>query len=435
MSDQSRDKWLNPQTGTADVKWVRKIAEAFPAFKSSNYVKYFWGQLISLIGTWLQIVAQGWLVLKLTNSAFLIGLVTAMSTLPTLFFTLFGGVIVDRLSKKKILIYTQFSAMILAFALGLLSIFDLITVWLIALLAFMLGMVNALDAPARQAFVSEIVSKDQLTSAIAINSSVFNGARVIGPGLAGLLIAWIGTGGAFIVNGVSYIAVLLALTSMKLPKKLAKTQQPKAFRAIKDGLKYTFTHPVISTLILLAGIISIFGWSYTTLLPFIAQNTFHLDATGLGYLYAASGLGSLLGALIVGGFSRRLSPLPFIFVGNLMFVISISLFTFTTNLPFALLLMFLSGMGLLFQAAMINTSIQRIVKDEFRGRVMSIYILMFLGMTPIGNLQIGYVSETINVDFAIRLGAAVVFLGGLIIFVFRNKILSKYKRYKRTSEG
>ena len=199
-----------------NYSWVTRLKSAIPAFQNRNYKLYFFGQLISLTGTWLQVVAQGWLVLKLTNSAYYLGLIAALSTLPSLFLTMFGGVIVDQFPKRRILILTQTSSMILAFVLGFLTVFKIITVWEIGIIAFLLGVVNAIDAPARQSFVPEIVNKEQLASAIALNSSMFNAARVIGPSLAGILIALIGTGGAFIVNGVSYIAVIIALLSMKI---------------------------------------------------------------------------------------------------------------------------------------------------------------------------------------------------------------------------
>jgi MFS family permease len=424
----------NPEVrAVEDLRWIHYIANAFPAFGSRNYRIYFSGQLVSLIGTWLQVVAQGWLVLQLTNSVFQVGLITALSSLPSLFFALPGGVIVDRFSKRKILFCTQAAAMLLAFILGLLSIFNLIVVWEIGIIAFLLGTVNAIDAPARQAFVSELVDKDQLPSAIALNSAIFNTARVIGPSVAGLLIALIGTGGAFIINGCSYVAVLAALLSLRMPEAPPK-QKIDTFTAVKEGLYYSFTHPVIRTLIVFTGVSSVFGWSYTTVMPVIAQHKFHLGAAGLGYLYAASGLGSLLATFLIAAFSKKVSPLLFIFGGNALFAISIVLFSYTSDLHFALPLLFCSGLGLLSQFAMMNTMIQRIVKNEFRGRVMSIYILMFVGMIPLGNFEVGLLAEKTDTDFAIRTGAIIVFLFGAILFGYRNKIRASYKNYKEANQ-
>ncbi len=212
--------------------WFQKITSFFPALRNKNYQLYFMGQLVSLIGTWLQIVAQGWLVLELTNSVFLIGLVAAVSTLPTLLFSLFGGVIVDRFNKQKIITFTQTASMLLALVLGLLTVFKIINVWQIMILAFLLGVVNAVDMPARQAFVVEMVGKSDLASAIALNSGIFNGARVIGPSIAGILIGLVGTGGAFILNAASYLAVILALFYIKA-KAIVHKNHPHPMLAIK----------------------------------------------------------------------------------------------------------------------------------------------------------------------------------------------------------
>jgi len=414
--------------------WIEALSNSFPALQNRNYKLYFFGQLISLIGTWLQIVAQGWLVLKLSNSAFLLGLVAALSTLPSLLFTLFGGVIVDWFPKKTILLFTQSSAMILAFILGILTWAHFINIWEIGVLSFLLGTVGAIDSPARQAFVPEMVNKDELTSAIALNSGVFNAARVIGPGVAGLLIALVGTGGAFIVNGLSYIAVIVALLMMRLePRKQA--QKTNALLAIKQGFSYSLAHPIIRTLILFTAVSSVFGWSYTTIMPIIAQNEFHLGADGLGYLYAATGLGALMATFLIAGFSKRIPPIIYIAGGSMLFAVSLIMFSFTTNFYWALVFLFFAGLGLLSQFAMMNTRIQSLVKGEFRGRVMSIYVFMFLGLAPIGNFEIGWLSEKTSTSFAIRLSAIVVFIFALIVFLRRNIITKAFNQYKSTNEA
>lgn len=408
--------------------WVQALGTAFPALGNRNYQLYFSGQLVSLIGTWLQIVAQGWLVLKLTNSALLIGLVAAMATLPSLLFTLHGGVIVDRFPKRRILIFTQVSAMVLAFILGVLTLLNFINVWEISILAFLLGAVNALDAPARQAFVPEMVGVEQLPSAIALNSAAFNMARIIGPGVAGVLIATVGTGGAFMLNGISYIAVIVALFQMRVTE-VNHPQKSNALQAIREGFVYSFTHPIIRMLIIFAGVGSVFGWSYTTDLPLIAQNEFHLGASGLGYMYAATGIGSLLSAFLIAFFSKRFRPMVFIGGGSLIFAISIILFSFTHSLKLALPLLAMSGLGLLGQFAMMNTRIQSLVKPGLRGRVMSIYVFMFVGLTPLGNFEVGWVSEKFGTMAAIRWNAVVVILFALYVISQRNKMRASYKEY------
>ncbi len=408
--------------------WVNNITSAFPAFENKNYRLYFGGQLISLTGTWLQVVAQGWLVLKLTNSAFLIGLITALSTLPSLLFTLYGGVIVDRFEKKKILIFTQSAAMVLAFILGALTVTHVIQVWQIGVLAFLLGAVNAIDAPARQAFVPEMVNREQLASAIALNSAIFNTARVAGPGVAGLLIALVGTGGAFILNGLSYIAVLLALLAMQV-KSTHSGKKSETLVAIREGFKYSFSHPVIRILIIFTAVSSVFGWSYTAMMPVIAQNEFHLGAAGLGYLYAATGAGALLATFLIALFSKKVSPPVYIVGGSVLFAVSIILFSFTKSLHLAMPLLFLSGLGLLSQFAMMNTRIQSLVKSEFRGRVMSIYVFMFVGLSPLGSFEAGWVSERFGTGVSMRIGAIIVLLFSLYVFTQQKKITADYKEY------
>ena len=397
------------------------IFRIFPALKIRNYQLYFFGQLISLIGTWLQIVAQSWLVLELTNSAFLIGLVAAVNSLPVLLFSLFGGVIVDRFPKKPLVIFTQTGSMILAFILGISVIFKFVSVPEIMILTFLLGLVNAIDFPARHVFVVEMVGKEALASAVALNSGIFNAARVIGPSIAGLLIFYVGTGSAFILNGLSFIAVIFALFLIQT-KPLPSKKDLHPIKAIKEGVKYAFSHPVIGQLLLLVGIVSIFGWSYMTILPIIARNILHLNVAGFGYLYAAIGLGALVAMTLVSALSKKIPVMVFIFGGNMVFAISMILFTFVNYLPVVLILLVFSGIGLISQFSMINTTLQHLVSDEMRGRVMSLYTLMFIGMSPIGNFQIGLLAEKFGSEIAIRIGAIIVFVYGMYLMMQRKNI-------------
>lgn len=401
----------------------------FPALRNKNYQLYFAGQLVSLTGTWLQIIAQSWLVLQLTNSAFLIGLVVAVGALPTLFFAPFGGLIVDAFPRRKILIVTQIASMVLALILGFLTIIGVINVWEIAVLAFLLGVVASIDIPARQAFAIELVGKEDLPSAISLNSGIFNGARVIGPSIAGFLIVLIGTGGAFIVNGLSYIAVIWALLQIRVVSNGHSTH-PNPLKAIQEGISYSIAHPIIKVLLIFTGVMSIFGWSASVVMPVIAQNVFHVGAQGLGYLYAATGLGALTATVAVSAFSKKVNTTIFIFGGNALFALAITLFTLISNLYISLIFLFLAGFGLLSMFSMINTTIQNLVEDRFRGRVMSLYTIMFLGMTPLGSLQIGYLSEHFGTGFAIRFGALMVFIFGAWVFLNRGKIRAKHDTYK-----
>lgn len=392
-----------------------KFTTVFPALKSKNFRLYFASQLISLIGTWLQIIAQSWLVLELTHSAFMVGLVSALSFLPLLLFSLFGGVIVDRFPKKELLIFTQASSMVLALILGTLAVLGLINVWIVAVLAFLLGVVNALDMPARQAFTVELVGKEHIPSAIALNMGVFNAARVVGPAIAGFLIARFGNGGAFILNGLSFIAPIIALMLMKI-QSVIPTVHPHPLQAIKEGLSYTFNHPVIKDIIIFAAVFSIFGFSYITILPVMAQNIFHKDASGLGIMYTFSGLGSLLGIVLISLLVKKFKETHLIFGGTVVFALAVIAFSFTNDFNLGLATLFIQGVSLSFPFALINSAIQHHVDDRVRGRVMSIYTLAFLGMQPFGSFQIGFLAEHLGSQMAIRIGAIISFAAGIWLF-------------------
>ena len=408
-----------------------QLLSAFPAFESQNFRRYFPGQVISMIGTWIQMVAQGWLVLEITGSAFDVGLAAAASTLPPLFLSLLGGVIVDRYPRRAILLWTQSAAMLLAFVLGIFAVTGTVTLWIILILSFLLGCVNALNVPALQAFLSEIVDREHLPSAIAMNSAIYNGSRIIGPAIAGFLISATGTGSAFLVNGVSFFAVLLSLLSMKGAQKepLAKTTQ-NPLQAIKEGLLYSWGHPLIRTSIFFIAVIAIFAWSYVTMLPVIAKHTFGMDASGMGYLYGVSGLGSVVGTVLLSIYSRKVDRLVFIAGGTILFAFSLIGFTFTTFLPAALFFLFVSGFGLVSAVSTLSATIQSTVDDRFRGRVMSLYMMIFMGFMPIGNLEIGYFSEHFGTSIAIRIGCLVTIFASLVLIFSSRRVRKAYSRYQ-----
>jgi MFS family permease len=382
-----------------------------------------------MIGTWLQIVAEGWLIFQLSHSAFYVGLSAAASTIPSLFLSLIGGVIVDRFPKKRILFITQGSSMVLAFILGILTITNVVTVWHIIFLAFLLGIIQAVDITARQAYVVELVEdKKSLSSAIALNSTIYNSARVVGPTIAGVLITVFGLGMAFIFNSLSYIAVIIALIFIKT-KSATSHVHHNPFKAIHEGLQYAFSHPTIKSLLVSTVFISVFGWSYSTLMPVVANDIFKLNAAGLGYLYAATGIGALLATIIISAFSHRMSPYIFIVGGNILFGVGLLLFTLTTSVYIAYLFLFIVGFSLVGMFAMVNTTIQHAVSDHMRGRVMSIYALSFMGFAPLGNFEIGYVAEKYGSEIAIRISAIVVLLFGFYFYKSLDKVKSEQKIY------
>ncbi len=408
--------------------WKKKTLTLFPAFDSANYRYYFIGQLISLIGTWLQIVAQGWLIFQMTHSAFWVGVVTAVGNLPVLFFSLFSGVIVDRVDRKKILIVTQYSSMILALILGVLTMLSTITIVQLTILSFLLGVVTAIDLPARQAFMTEMIEKDKIASAVALNSGMFNGARVIGPGVAGILIGLVGTGGAFLLNGFSYIAAIFVMYLIHpLPREIHPQSHP--IEAIKEGISYVSSHPIIRNLIFYAGVVTVFGFSYTTVLPVMVSDIYHQDATLLGYIYAAAGVGAVVGALSLSIFADRISNSFFINAGSILSAVSLFIFASTTNVTIAYMMMFISGFGLVLLFSTITTTLQHLVDDAYRGRVMSIYTIAFLGIAPLGSVLIGLVAQYVSTPFSIQYGCVIYLLYGGIIFLRRNTIRKFYHEY------
>lgn len=411
-----------------DLTWIKKILSAFPAFKSRNYRLFFSGQFISLIGTWLQQVAQGWLVFSLSHSAYWVGVVAALTSLPSLILSLFGGVMVDRFSKRRILIITQTCAMLLALILGVVTLMHIVSVAWISVLAFLLGMVMAVDAPARQAFSVELVGKSLLPSAIALNSAIFNAARVIGPSIAGLLIVLAGVGVAFILNGLSYLAVIIALFFIH-PHETPPATKENTLVAIQKGVHYAFTHPVIAVLLSFIGCISLFGWSFTTMMPVVAENIFHSDARGLGQLYAATGAGAVIAIILISFLGQRFRQLSMVLFGNLLLALSLFFFSMTTQLAWGLLWMFLFGVGLIFQTALINTIIQTYVADHMRGRVMSIFILMFLGVLPAGNFLVGIISEHFGTMIAARINAVMLLSCGIFLAANRASMRRARERY------
>lgn len=409
-----------------------KFFRAFPALRHRNYRYYFVGQLVSLVGTWAQMVSLAWLVLEMTGSAFSVGLVSALTMLPVLLFSVFGGIIVDRFDKKKILIFTQISLMFLAFVLGILTIFKYINITQIYILAFLAGTINAIDSPARQSFIIELVGREAMSSAIALNSGSFNIARVLGPAIAGFIIALLGTGLAFILNAVTFFAVIIALLIIKVYYQKKENHQ-RPIQAIREGIRYSFSHPAIKVLLIFTAIISIFGWSFSSILPYIIADTFHMGAESLGYFYAAVGIGAVLGAIVVSAFSRKINPLVFIIGGSLLLAVSLIAFSFTSSIYTAFPFLFLTGLGISTQFSTLNSTIQHIVTDNFRGRVMSLYTLAFIGMLPIGSIQMGFLAEKVGSGFAIRLSSVAIILFIFYIYFNKNSIQHEYERVRNST--
>lgn len=434
-ADESINGNDNSPADQSPTTLKEKVLSAFPAFRSRNFRLYFIGQIVSMIGTWLQMVAQGWLVLEMTGSAFWVGVTAAASSLPTLFLSLIGGVIVDRYNRKTILLWTQSASMALALVLGIVTLTGTVTLAVILVLAFLLGCVAAVATPAIQAFLSEMVERAELHSAVALNAAIFNASRVIGPAIAGLMIAWIGTGGAFIANGLSYLAVIAALLAITIetPRTKPASHQPP-LQSIRDGIVYTWEHPVIRTIVLFVSVVSIFGWSFMSMLPVVAKQTFGLGSDGMGYLFSAFGLGSLSGTVLVSMSSGKIRSSSMVIGGIFTFSLALGAFTYASDERIAMAFLFIAGIGMLSAFATMTATVQRLVDDSYRGRVMSIYLMVLMGFMPLGNLQVGFLSEQFGTAIAIRIGSIVVFLATLLLFSYRKEIQAAWREYREDKD-
>jgi MFS family permease len=400
----------------------REIAlpRTFAALRHRNYRLFFIGQLISLIGTWMQNVAQAWLVYALTDSPFYLGVVSFASSIPTLSLTLGAGVLIDRVPKRAVLIVTQTSAMLLAFVLAADVFMGWVQPWHIVIMSFLLGAVNAFDAPTRQAFVVEMVAdRSDLPNAIALNSAIFQMARIIGPTLAGIALAAIGASWCFLLNGISFIAVIVGLWAMHLPPSVRIPREASAIDQLREGLAYVWHTDIVRTLIALVAVSNLFAFGYSALMPAFAESVLDSGPTGLGLLSAAVGAGALAGALIVaslGSFRHRGILLTF---GNLFFPSMVLLFSMSTSLPLSMVILAGVGLGFIIQNATANTLIQDTVPDALRGRVMSLYMLVFQGFFPLGALTAGLIAQTFAIPLGAAFGGAVALAYGLFLF-WRN---------------
>ncbi|AVH73037.1 MFS transporter [Nostoc sp. 'Lobaria pulmonaria (5183) cyanobiont'] len=386
-----------------------------PALRSRNYQLFFAGQGISLIGTWMTQLATIWLVYDLTKSPLMLGVVGFSSQIPNFFLAPFGGVFVDRFSRYRTLIGTQILAMIQSLTLAVLALTGVIEVWQIIALSLFQGFINALDAPARQAFVPELVeNRGDLANAIAINSTMVNGARLIGPAIAGLLIAGIGTGYCFLIDGLSYVAVIAALLAMKVEpwKNLVTDGNP--LQKVKEGFVYAFSFPPIRSVLLLSALVSLMGLQNTILVPVIAEQVLKGGAESLGFLMAASGVGALTGGIYLAtrqtilGIGKLIALAPAILGAGLIG------FSLSRFLPLSLFTMLFVGLGTILQIAASNTFLQTIVEDDKRGRLMSLYTMSFLGMIPVGNLLGGFLASHIGAPNTLMIDGIACILGSII---------------------
>jgi MFS family permease len=401
--------------GSGSARWQ----VAGRALRHRNFQFFFSGQLISLIGTWMQSVAQSWLVYRLTGSALLLGSVGFASQIPVFLFAPLGGIAADRYNRRQIVIGTQIASMLLAFILAVLTLSHWIDnrIWMIFVLAASLGIVNAFDIPGRQSFLVDMVGKDDLMNAIALNSSMFNGARVIGPAVAGILVAKIGEGWCFFANAVSYIAVIIGLLMMRVHSP-ARVSMGSPLEHMMEGFRFVERTAPIRALLLLLGIVSLVGMPYVVLMPIFADQILHGGARGLGILMGATGVGALLGALTL-AFRSGVKGL-----GRLVawccagFGSSLIVFSLSHRFWISVILLLPVGYAMMLQMACSNTLIQVMVPDALRGRVMAVYSMMFMGMAPIGALLGGALADRLGAPVTVAIGG-LASVGGSIWFWFQ----------------
>jgi MFS family permease len=404
------------------------VKQTLRALRHKNYRLFFTGQSLSLIGTWMQSVALGWLVYRLTDSAFLLGLVGFSSQIPTFILASFAGVFADRYSKHKIIIITQTLAMIQGFILAFLTLSSSIQIWHILLLSLFSGLINAFDMPTRQSFVIEMVDdRNDLPNAIALNSSVFNAARLIGPTIAGFLISAIGEGFCFLINALSFLTVIVALLMMKIPRKENNHQNEKVLEGVKEGIKYAYNFKPIRALLLLIGLVSLVGMPYTVLMPVFAKDILKGDSHTLGFLFGAVGSGALIGAIYLASRKTVLGLGRWIAIATTIFSFGLLLFSFSRNIYLSVGVMLFTGFGMMMQMASTNTLLQTLVDDDKRGRVMSLYVMAFMGTAPFGSFMAGTLASTIGASFTI-LSSGIICLAGAILFYKNLPELRKHIR-------
>jgi MFS family permease len=383
------------------------------ALHHRNFQLFFGGQLISLIGTWMQSVAQSWLVYRLTGSSLLLGSVGFASQIPVFLLAPIGGTTADRANRHRVIIVTQSAALLLAFVLAALTLSGKVQVWHIFVLASLLGVVNAFDIPGRQAFLVDMVGKEDLMNAIALNSSMFNGARIIGPALAGILVARIGEGWCFFVNGVSYIAVIVGLLLMKIDCPRRSRSGASPWEDIVEGFRFVRSTAPIRALLLLLGLVSLVGMPYTVLMPVFADRILHGGARGLGILMGSTGVGALLGALTLAFKSGIRGLGRWVAIACASFGVSLFLFSFSRYFWLSAALLLPVGFSMMLQMACSNTLIQAMVPDRLRGRVMALYSMMFMGMAPFGALLGGAIADRLGAPIAVAIGAVACVIGAI----------------------
>jgi MFS family permease len=395
-------------------------APRFSALYTRDFRLFWFGQIISLSGTWMHSMAQSWLVYSMTRSPLYLGLIASLSSLPILLFTLIGGSVADRYPRRNIIIITQILSIVPAFVLGVLTYTNVVAVWHVGVIAFFFGTVNAFDVPARQSFLAEVVSKGDITNAIALNSAAFNGARIVGPLIAGFIIASFSIPACFFINALSFVPVVFALTKIKAVGTSGKSG--KGFiEGIGEGWKFVARERPVFYIMSLIAVFSLFGIPYITMLPVLAVEVLDAGVKGLSLLMASAGIGSFVAAMIVAFRGEIEGKGVYIPVAAIVFSLAIMVISLSHNLYLSCGVIFFGGWGIVSFLAVANSFIQHTVPNELRGRVMSLYTLVFLGFAPIGNSMIGFMAHFLGTLPSLRIFAAICILSSIVFFVLFEK--------------
>jgi MFS family permease len=395
------------------------LGQTFTSLKYPNFRLWFFGQMFSLMGSWMQNAAQGYLIYKLTNSSAYLGYVSALAGLPSWIFTLFAGVIADRLPRRKILIFVQSSMMMLAFILAALVFTDLVQPWHILVLAFLLGICNAFDAPIRQSFVLELVEdREDLTNAISLNATMFTSAVVVGPAIGGLVYDWAGPEWCFTINGISFLAVIAALAMMNLPAFVSTSVERDVWKDLKAGVVYTVEHPRIRMLIINLGITGMLLFGLITLIPAWAVDVLGGDARTNGLLLSARGLGSLAAALMLASLGRSGNRGRLLTIAGFVMPVLMFIFAWIRLLPLSMAVMVGIGWAFIAVANNSNALVQSLARDDFRGRVMGVYTLVFFGASPIGSFVAGTLAASIGEPPTVIISAVLLFIYAVFVWWF-----------------
>ncbi len=384
-----------------------KLPATLRALSYRNFQLFFGGQLISLVGTWMQNVAQAWLVYRITGSEVLLGAVGFSGQIPVFLFSPLGGIVADRYSRRRVVIATQIASMLLAFALAALTLSGAIRIWHVFALSALLGVVNAFDIPARQSFIVDMVGRPDLMNAIALNSSMFNASRIVGPAIAGILVATIGEGWCFFANAVSYIAVIVGLLLMRVERHERLVQPGSPLSNIIEGFRFVIQNPPIHALLMLLGVVSLTGMPYAVLMPIFADRILHGGARAMGWLMGASGVGALVGALLLASRQHLRGLGTWVAVAACAFGAGLVAFSFSRLFWLSAALLVPLGFSMMIQMGSSNTLIQSMSPDRLRGRVMSVYSMMFMGMAPIGSLLAGACAGKLGAPLTVAAGGVI----------------------------